>query len=285
MNHPNGPLWVDPEGVISVGDTYLQHIERYDECLRHLGLLRARYALAWGDDDMGNQFQKRFDSTMDGVEGSILGVRGYLEYAVVGLRVSGEGYRQADEDAAQAGRRIAADFTPLSASFAAGPDGDAQDPVPLTPAHAVVAFRVEEEPAELTPTRSFVAFRAEAPGDGEPAQLTPLIPAISAFRTYDTTGLFVDGEPIPPGYQLQTLTTFPDGTSRIDANYYDSVIPLGTRQPTTADGRPVDPSGDQFFLVKRKEDAAVEPSAPGYRPLLISFKPDGSATPMTVDPG
>ncbi|WBB71946.1 hypothetical protein O7602_19660 [Micromonospora sp. WMMD1128] len=263
MNHPNGPLWVDPEGVISVGDTYLQHIERYDECLRHLGLLRARYALAWGDDDMGNQFQKRFDSTMDGVEGSILGVRGYLEYAAVGLRVSGEGYRQADEDAAQAGRRIAADFTPLSASFAAGPDGDAQDPVPLTPAHAVVAFRVEEEPAELT----------------------PLIPAISAFRTYDTTGLFVDGEPIPPGYQLQTLTTFPDGTSRIDANYYDSVIPLGTRQPTTADGQPVDPSGDQFFLVKRKEDAAVEPSAPGYRPLLISFKPDGSATPMTVDPG
>lgn len=91
--------------------------------------------------------------------------------------------------------------------------------------------------------------------------------------------------PVPPGYQLQAVTTFADGTSRIDASHYDSIVPLGGRRPTTADGQPVDPGDGQFFLVKRKEDVDAEISAPDHRPLLISYGPDGSATPMTGYPG
>ncbi|WP_431923515.1 hypothetical protein [Micromonospora wenchangensis] len=330
MSHPNGSLWVDPEGVVAVGDTYLQHIERYDECLRHLRLLRARYGLAWGDDDLGDEFQKRFDATMDGVEGSILGVRAFLEYAAVGLHTSGEGYRQADEDAAQAGRRVAGEFAHLPASFAAaGPGEDPSEPAQLTPTHGLMAFAVDPPvpggPRQFTPTHGFVAARTPPAGDAphadEPTPLTPLTPvtsfappsvppvplepvtsfvprsavvdrpttrltpAISTFRTYDTAGLLVDGVPVPPGYRLQAVSTFADGTSRIDANHYDSVVPLGNRRPTTADGQPVDPVDGQFFLVKPKKDADVESCAPDYRPLVVSFAPDGSATPMTGYPG
>ncbi|MFJ8690496.1 WXG100 family type VII secretion target [Micromonospora wenchangensis] len=307
MNHPNGSLWVDPEGVIAVGDSYLQHIERYDGCLRQLGLLRARYGLAWGDDDLGNEFQKRFDATMDGVQGGILGVRAFLEYAAVGLRASGEGYRQADEDAAQAGRRVAGEFAHLPVSFAAaGPGEDPSGPTPLTPTHGLMAFAVDPPvpggPRQLTPTHGFVAGRTPPAGDAPhadaPIPLAPvtsfapqsavvdrLTPAISTFRSYDTTGLLVEGVPVPPGYRLQAVSTFTDGTSRIDANHYDSIVPLGNRRPTTADGQPVDPVDGQFFLVKPKKDADVESCAPDYRPLVVSFDPDGSATPMTGYPG
>ncbi|GLY23761.1 hypothetical protein [Micromonospora sp. NBRC 101691] len=333
MNQPRGHVWVDPEGVISVGDSYAQHTARYHECLRRLNLLRARYERAWGDDEIGNQFQNQFSQTMDGVEGAILTVLGYLEYAAVGLRVSGEGYRQADEDAAVGGQMIAGEFANLPFRPAAGdgvPTEHAQR-IPLEPVageRAQYALRrpVDGEPGQLTPQLAVgrvehAGYAPWTPVDGELGKLTPRLrvagpiidpeavesptsflasrrpaefaeaspaipasPAISAFRRYDTTGVLVDGDPIPPGYELRTLTTFPDGTSRIDANGYDSIIPLGTRTPISTDGHPVDSDGDQFFLLKPKEDAVVDPTVPGYRPLLISFGPDGSATPLFVDP-
>ncbi|MEU6073715.1 hypothetical protein [Micromonospora sp. NPDC047074] len=300
MNQPHGVVWVDPEGVISVGDSYAQHLARYDECLRRLNLLRARYAPAWGDDEIGLQFQQQFNQTLDGVEGAILAVRGYLEYAAVGLRISGEGYQQADEDAAVGGQMIAAEFANLPLRPAVGdavPTERAQR-IPLEPVvgeRARYALRkpVDGELGKLTPRlrvagpiidpdsvgspTSFLASR-------RPTELTEASPAISAFRRYDTTGVLVDGDPVPPGYELRTLTTFPDGTARIDANGYDSIVPLGNRVPTTADGQPVDADGDQFFLLKPKEDAVVDPTVPGYRPLLISFGPDGSATPLFGNP-
>ncbi|MEV0327405.1 hypothetical protein AB0H63_13290 [Micromonospora echinospora] len=357
MSQPHGHIWVDPEGVVSVGDSYAQHAARYHECLRRLNVLRARYEPAWGDDEIGRQFQKQFGQTLDGVEGAILTVLGYLEYAAVGLRVSGEGYRQADEDAAIGGRMIAEEFANLPVRLAAGDTVPAEHAqrIPLEPvgggraqyalrepavgepgqlAPRLVAGRVQHagyapwkpldrEPGQLTPRLAVagkllpteeVASRHELPRSGEPVlragvrvagpiidpesvespsrflasrrptEFTEASPAISAFRRYDATGVLVDGDPVPPGYELRTLTTFPDGTSRIDANYYESIVPLGTRQPTTADGHPVDSDGDQFFLLKPKEDACVDPTAPGYRPLLISFGPDGSATPLFVNP-
>ncbi|WP_416901399.1 hypothetical protein [Micromonospora echinospora] len=331
MNQPHGHLWVDPEGVISVGDSYAQHTARYHECLRRLNLLRSRYETAWGDDEIGNQFRQQFGQTMDGVEGAILTVLGYLEYAAVGLRVSGEGYQQADEDATVGSRMIAEEFATLPLRPAAGDGVPAEHAqrVPLEPVsgqvqHAGYALRrpVDGEPGQLTsrlavagkllPTEE-AAPRQELQRDGKPllrgvrvagpvidpdsveaptrflasripAESTAMSPAISAFRRYDSTGVLVDGDPVPEGYELRTLTTFPDGTSRIDANGYDSIIPLGTRTPVTADGHPVDGDGDQFFLLKPKENATVDPTAPDYRPLLISFDPDGAATPLFTDP-
>ncbi|XTZ13471.1 hypothetical protein ACQSSU_18245 [Micromonospora echinospora] len=323
MSQPPGHLWVDPEGVISVGDSYAQHAARYHECLRRLNLLRARYEPAWGDDEIGRQFRKQFGLTLDHVESAIRAVLGYLEYAAVGLRVSGEGYRQADEDATAGGRMIAEEFANLPewlAGYASRkpvdgepgqlvsrlavtgdlprPDklasrlavtGDLPRPdkvasrqalprsgVPMSRPDMLVAGPVTG-PEPVEPPISFFASR-------RPAESVVASPAVSAFRRYDTRGVLIDGAPIPPGYELRTLTTFPDGTARIDANGYDSVIPLGTRVPISAAGQPVDGDGDQFFLLKPKEDAGVDPTAPGYRPLLISFGPDGSATPLFTGP-
>ncbi|MFI6823156.1 hypothetical protein ACIBJE_19685 [Micromonospora sp. NPDC050187] len=287
MSQPHGHIWVDPEGVVSVGDSYAQHAARYHECLRRLNLLRARYEPAWGDDEIGLQFQKQFGQTLDGVEVAILAVLGYLEYAAVGLRVSGEGYRQADEDAAIGGRMIAGEFSQLTPRLAVAGRLLRSEEVasrhelprsgdPVLRAGVRVAGPIIDPESVESPS-SFLASR-------RPAEFAEASPAISAFRRYDATGVLVDGDPIPPGYELRTLTTFPDGTSRIDANGYDSIVPLGTRAPTTTDGHPVDSGGDQFFLLKPKEEAGVDPTAPGYRPLLISFGPDGSATPLFIDP-
>ncbi|MBO4161966.1 hypothetical protein [Micromonospora antibiotica] len=313
MSQPRGAVWVDPEGVISVGDSYAQHTAHYDECLRQLGLIRARYTPAWGDDEIGNQFQKQFDQTMDVVEGAVRGVNGLLEYAAVGLRVSGEGYRQADEDATGAGRVIANEFVKSPPEAGAGQvvPGEPAQPAgqPLRYGQRLHHGRALSE-GRLTYRGQTVSQLAPRQGDdsmtrgmavpgaiGEPAEsldklpassmpagFAAALPAISAYRPYDTTGVLVDGEPIPPGYQLQALATFPDGTSRLDANYYDSIIPLGGRRPTSGDGAPIDGNGDQLFLVKPKADAGVDASVPGYRPLLVSFDASGAATPLIVNP-
>ncbi|TDC46568.1 hypothetical protein E1258_29365 [Micromonospora sp. KC207] len=307
MSQPPGHIWVDPEGVISVGDSYAQHAARYHECLRRLNVLRARYEPAWGDDEIGRQFQEQFGHTLDRVESAIRAVLGYLEYAAVGLRVSGEGYRQADEDATIGGRTIAEEFANLPVRLAGYAPWKPVDGEPgqLTSRLAVTGKlpRSEEVASRQALPRSGVpvlragvriAGPVTAPESVEspssflasrrPAEFAVASPAISAFRRYDTRGVLIDGTPVPPGYELRTLTTFPDGTARIDANGYDSIVPLGTRVPITAAGHPVDGDGDQFFLLKPKEDAGVDPTAPGYRPLLISFGPDGSATPLFTGP-
>ncbi|MFG1918547.1 hypothetical protein [Micromonospora sp. NPDC048898] len=364
MSQPNGYLRVDPEGVIAVGNSYAAHVAHYHEALRLLGLLRSTHGRAWGDDELGDAFQKQFDGTMDSVESAVLGVLGYLEYAAVGLRASGEGYRQADEDATAAGRTIAEQFTKLPERVAATepvPDGQTppaprlagrleQGGFPLlagrteyagnllagrtehagnllagiteragrlhqkpvagetaapTPRLAAAGEHVEQ-PAPGTgrrhdrlpadgPMRTGIldakpVVGAESgredsrfPGSSAPAESTAR-PLISAHRMSVDDGLLVDGVPIPAGCELLTLTTFPDGTSRLDANPYDSIVPLGDRRLTTADGVPI-ASADHFFLVRPKADEVVDPTAPDYQPLLISFDAHGSATPLIVDRG
>ncbi|SCF40114.1 hypothetical protein GA0070216_113116 [Micromonospora matsumotoense] len=333
MSRPSGSIWVDPEGVIEAGDSYARHIARYDSYLRQLSHLRTQYGPAWGDDDIGNQFKKQFDQTIDAIEDTIRRVKGSLEYAAVGLRLSGEGYRQADEEANEAGRQISSAFEELPTQFRLRQSTAGEDPplheagvevarpllklgkaslevgvtvagrnidpkAPQGPGEPMEAARlfagsvIEKEPAQRPAQRIEAGvLHAEPLIDKEPAHyaqqaaLAPMVPAISSFRHYGTAGVLIDGDPIPSGYQLQTLSTFSDGTSRADANYYDSIVPLGVRHRVTGpDGQPVDSGGDQFFLVKPKEGPAPDPTSSAYRPLLISFRSDGTAVPLLTDP-
>jgi len=267
VSRPAGSVWVDPDGVRSVGDAYADHLTRFDSYLRQLAGLRTRFAPAWGDDELGTQFQTTFDQTLDVVEAIIIRVRASVEYAAVGLRLSGDGYEQANDDADLAGRTIAEVFGALPGRYPprsprGGDDG-------------------EERQYEQMRLAARVGGHAE---DGLiPTEPAPMRQGISPFREYDTTGVLIDGEPIPPGYRLQTLGTLPDGTSRADLNHYDSIIPLGDRTVAGPTG-PLDGQGDQFFLVKPNDSPGVDPSAPDYRPLLVSFRPDGSAVPLLVDP-
>ncbi|WDZ83744.1 hypothetical protein [Micromonospora cathayae] len=292
MSQPNGHVWVDPDGVTRVGDAYADHLARYDGYLRQLYGLRDRFAPAWGDDEIGNQFKDKFDQTIDVVEGIILGVRGSVEYAAVGLRLSGQGYGQADDDAKLAGRTIGGVFDDLPEKLprwrpgASEPEG-IPDKLPRN-SPALFSERDEDETTLARPGLLFTVDSTDplqrAYDAQLPAEPTRFSPAISAFRGYPTTGVRIDGDPVPAGYQLRSLTTLPDGTSRADVNHYDAIVPLGGRTVTGPDGRPLDSDGDQFFLVKPKANLDFDPFSPDYQPLLVSFRSDGSAAPLLVDP-
>ncbi|MFV2009104.1 MULTISPECIES: hypothetical protein [unclassified Micromonospora] len=282
MNDVNGALWVDPEGVIWVSRSYDGHLAMFDGELRRLDGLRTRYSGAWGDDEIGNEFRKQFDQTMDVVEGIILGVRGTLEYAATGLRISGEGYQQAEDEANEAGRAIGAEFAVLPTRSAVHPDPSGTDkpPVQLSPTQNFVVLEDTPDPTDnpatqLTPTHS-LSIRAEAPGDSAAA-----MPLLSSHVTYRTDGVLIDEAPVPEGYELQKLNTFGDGVARLDLNCYDSVQPLVDHHVVAGpDNRPVDPGDGQLFLVRTRDDADFDPASPGYQPMLVSFLPDGTAVPI-----
>ncbi|MEU8659990.1 hypothetical protein [Actinoplanes philippinensis] len=326
-NNPGGRLWVDPDGVEGLGLAYQGHVELYDTYLAQLTALRSRYANAWGDDDMGEQFSTKFLEGMDNLEAIIGGVKGTLAYTAEGLTQSALAYREADEAAAEVGHKMARNFETLGQpSYAVtATEGTTTElqPARLTRQHAVRA-RVAEpaaEPAEpvvmrattayeralaekvparpeegtpLLPTERNVAYASRRPLEGvAPDQVTateatevyatvparPAMPAISSmFMKPEYTTAYVGGQALPAGYQLISLNTFEDGSARVDANLYDSVTPLAGAAVTTPEGTVIDPGRGQFFVVK--DNPNVDPTAPGYEPLVLSYAPDGTPTPL-----
>lgn len=110
MTNPGGRLWVNPEGVVSVGDTYAEHVALYDRYLKQVALLRERYGNSWGDDEMGTEFSAKFLAGLDNLEGLLKGVKATLEYVSEGLRSSGVLYRTVDDEATEVSRTMAIDF-------------------------------------------------------------------------------------------------------------------------------------------------------------------------------
>jgi hypothetical protein len=114
------------------------------------------------------------------------------------------------------------------------------------------------------------------------AQAHQAFPAISSYRmTPEYATALVDGRPLAEGYHLQALNRFPDGTTRVDANLFESIAPVVGSTVTGADGQPLDPGDDQFFVVK--ENPAADATAENYQPLIVSFTPDGTAVPLVTD--
>ncbi|GAA2491409.1 hypothetical protein [Winogradskya humida] len=413
MTNPGGRLWVNPEGVSNVGDAYGEHVQLYQTYLEQLTSLRARYGNAWGDDDMGTQFSKKFLGGMDNLEQLIGGIKGTLDYTAAGLRESGKLYREVDDEARDAGHQMAANFEsnlpqmhafksaraveaplaetetqeglPLS-GFTRAKRMDVSQGEPVTEATPKLALQREALPGEMTPmqtvrgrtlepntdgsepltlegrtwepttegtpmlarkqgvlasegtpllsrqravmrsvkpgepttegtpllARQRVAMRSVKPDEvtaeatpmlalrrekaipaeepllpaernvmSEPllARSTPAMPAISSYMMkpeYATA--HIGGEPLPEGYRLEALNPFPDGSTRVDANLYDAITPLGNTAVTTPDGQQIDSEGRQFFVVK--ENPNVDATAPGYQPLFLSYSPDGTPTPL-----
>lgn len=320
--NPGGRLWVNPDGVEGLGNTYDSHVELYENYLGQLTSLRARYAKAWGDDDMGQQFSTKFLQGLDNLEAIIGGVKGTLKYTAEGLREGGKAYREADEAAAEVGTKMARDFDdlekPVFKSARHAVEGKVLEPTESTPLvygtarHAVRGRLLE--PAEtaqhavegrrLEPTKSArhaVEGRLLEPAETtrravlEPDESTPQLfaaariqataamPAISSYSARpEYTTAYVGGRPLPEGYQLISLNPFEDGTTRVDANLYDSVTPLAGAPVTTPDGTPIDGGAGRLFVVK--PNAAVDPAVPGYQPLILSYAPDGTPTPIFVGP-
>jgi hypothetical protein len=278
-SHPSGgPLWVDPEGVGQIGDRYAEHAGQYDGYHQKLQDLRTRYAPAWGDDSIGDQLKQPFDQVMDTVDGMITGVHGYLDFTAKGLHGSGTAYRQADDDAVRAGHAIRTEFEEIPSQPGSAPlERGLVEEAPM----ALERARIVRAPMALERAR-----RVEAPlatqnekvfvKSEKPATMNGLTSAMALYPG----GVQIDGTAVPPGYDLQSLTTLPDGTSRVDVNQYDAIVPLGAGHTLTGpDGKPLDTHNDQLFLVRLKD--SFDPTAPGYQPMVVSFSPDGTAVPVT----
>lgn len=110
MSGFQGRLWVDPQAVSCVGDTYEEHVQIYHRYLSQLTSLRQRYATSWGTDDLGNQFSRAFLAGIDNLEKLVEGIKGTLEYTATGLHQSGKLYRDADDAAHEVSTTMARTF-------------------------------------------------------------------------------------------------------------------------------------------------------------------------------
>ncbi|MBU2670261.1 hypothetical protein KOI35_42845 [Actinoplanes bogorensis] len=299
MTQPRGRLYVNPDGVVSVGDAYGEHVQIYDTYLANLVSLRERYSKAWGNDDMGQQFSTKFLAGLDNLESLIGGVKGTLQYTAEGLQSFGKAYAEADESAKEVGRQMQGDFeesfAPKARRAVAAPpapvEGAEGEPLQALRRTRVAALPLESSPdegqplmramrstrmaveaPELEPTHTFArSVRAEA--------ASPMMPAISSMMLKpEYTTALVGGEALPEGYRLQALNPFPDGTTRVDANLYESITPLSGTTVTTPDGQPIEPDGRQLFVVK--DNPAADATQPGYQPLVLSYAPDGTPSPL-----
>lgn len=388
---PRGQLWVDPDGVVHLGDSYAEHGALYEGYVSQLEQLRSRYGKSWGDDDMGQAFSQRFLQGLDALDGIVGSVKGTLNYTAEGLRQSGKLYRDANEQAGEMSHQLSGNFDELpqgvfnrrqaaeapryeQAMVVRGrtlgkeetqpafrtdgegrfvpPEGElrrtearmvvksvhpdevegqpqfrksvhpdetdeltgfrsglvsqapmarlrgrllpeeASDPVvqrALTREEAEQLPEAQLMPAEpvnrgLEPTQGVRAPLLPEVGPGETAgQLRMAMPTISAhYQQAGWQDARIDGVPLAPGYQLRGLATLEDGTTRIDANMYQSISPVTPSHTVTdANGQPIAPAGGPLFVVK--ENTAVDPTAPGYEPFIVSFTPDGTAVPIVTD--
>ncbi|MGA5300893.1 hypothetical protein ACPCHT_13250 [Nucisporomicrobium flavum] len=329
---PRGQMWVDPEGVVQLGDSYAEHGALYEGYVTQLEQLRNRYGKSWGDDDMGQAFSQKFLEGLDALDGIIGSVKGTLTYTSEGLRQSGHLYRKTDEEAAEMGHYLAGNFddlpqgvfnrreaiqegeTPRLARLnarvvsnrAPSTELEADQPVfrtagegrfvppegRLSRLEAKQVYKSvrpgeEEEPVAYEAARVERAPMARLRGRLLPAEeampAMPAMPAISAY--YQQAGwqnARIDGVPLAEGFQLRGLTTFPDGTTRIDANLYQSITPITPGHTITdADGQPITSPEGPLYVVK--DNPSVDPTAPGYEPFFVSFAPDGTAVPIVTD--
>ncbi|NIL42698.1 hypothetical protein HCB17_17230 [Salinispora arenicola] len=274
MNSPAGRLWVDPEGVVLVGDGYAEHAALYQNYLNELDSLRSRYAGSWGNDEMGVQFSQAFLGGMDNIEGVIGGVKGRLAFAGEGLRENGRLYRVVDDEAQEVSHSMRQDFdSHLSLAYAEeGVPGSGEGfAEPLLPSVVVRATRPEEgvpgsEEGFAEPPLQPVFARATNPETSVSLASSPymVVP--------DDLSILVDGEPLPEGSRLVAFRPFPEGDVRVDVNLYDSITPVDDAPITDGDGQVLDPGGGRFFVVVENPD--VDPTEPDYQPLVLSYTDD-----------
>jgi hypothetical protein len=93
----SGRVWVDPDGVLRLGDEYTQQPGEYDEYLTQLQQLRVAYGGRWGDDEMGRKFKHKFEQSLTELEDMIRGTQEKLEYRGIGLQLNGRRYAETDE--------------------------------------------------------------------------------------------------------------------------------------------------------------------------------------------
>ncbi|MGW3859846.1 hypothetical protein, partial [Micromonospora arida] len=231
MTQPNAQIYVDPDGVTSTGARYGEHARTYEGYLAYVQNLRAQYGGSWGDDEIGKEFGASFDGGMDAVEQIVKAAISLIRYTSDGLRIGGQEYRTADEDARDAGMLLArqadqyltTEGTPAGTVAATLPSGSFAA-TPRTPAL----------PATLATDESGRPIPAAATSPVEPAtwHLTASTPGFSAYDVRDLSSATVDGRPMSEGERLVAFVPLPDGTVQVDANLYESLTPVASSAVT-----------------------------------------------------
>ncbi|RZU53491.1 uncharacterized protein YukE [Krasilnikovia cinnamomea] len=116
---PNHSLAVDTEQLELLAGPYDHAAQRFHALGCQVERIKSRYANAWGNDDLGQQFGPAFVSGLEGLQRRVDILSRTLSYYGDGLRANGRTFREADDDA----RRIT---TLLNSALAA--DGGADAP-------------------------------------------------------------------------------------------------------------------------------------------------------------
>lgn len=143
-----------------------------------------------------------------------------------------------------------------TAAHAAATPGTASFEAPTNGAAATTAA------SYITPTQGFLPTYDE----GAAVSATPLLeanPGKSWDQSFGHTPMSAVG-PLAPGQRIEALAVEPDGSATVDAARYLTVSAL--------DGPgSFDEHGRRLFAVE--DNPAVDPTAPDYRPLHVSYPP------------
>jgi hypothetical protein len=285
VSEVSGRVWVDPEGVSSLGDRYADHAATYDEHLRRLQALRVQYKDAWGDDDMGKEFSQRFLSGLDNLENLVGGVKGTLEYTAEGLRSSGKSYREADDDAHAAGYKMAHDF----ANFTATGGGGSDSSEPLSARTPSVPNRESAEsplkPRSGTPLEP--ATEALLPTSGTPMEprTEALLKPTAGIPLEPRTGALLKptaGTPLEPRTEALSPTTssFVAATPAIS-----SYVEQPEFRTALVGGQPV-PEGFRLQALNPMPDGTTHVDANLYDAVSpVVYTPVTAADGSSIDPG
>lgn len=298
MNQPNGYLFVDPEGVQIVGLAYGQYEDQYQAYVDWLVAVRTSGAAIWGDDDMGVQFAESFVAGVENLERLIGGVIGLLAYTSNGLLTSGRLYRQIDDDANEWGHQLAVTFATAfppgtgPGNVLAGYEQPqfARIEAPLASRRLLARGQRLEgrhlpaEPGEGQPPTFMRSLRSvemplangvKGPGEGVSHPLLS-----SSYSKPEFATVQVGGKPLPAGYRVVAMNPLADDAVYLDVNHYESVMPVDVASVTTPNGQPIDPGTGMLFVVK--ESPYVDPTAPGYEPLVIRYPRHGAPSVVTT---
>jgi hypothetical protein len=95
-------LYVNPDGLDKISGPYDDAAENFVRLSGYLGDLRARYADAWGNDDLGQKVSPQVQQALQGLQDRVDSLGRALGVYGEGLRTTSKAYRDADENATDA---------------------------------------------------------------------------------------------------------------------------------------------------------------------------------------
>jgi uncharacterized protein YukE len=127
----SGKLFVNPEGVSSVGREYGVQADKIRLHAREIQNVRDQYAGCWGNDQLGKQFEEKFVNGLNALEGIVTRVADTLDRTAKDLDDTGKDFRRADDDAGDAACQLAKGLDNAHDKRGRGGEGTGSEKTPL----------------------------------------------------------------------------------------------------------------------------------------------------------